>query len=382
MKNLGKILLILFVLPQTIFASVVASVDYEKVSLGEMVTLSLTLNGDDILRPNLYNICGSDIASTSSSTSIQIVNGDYQKNYVLSYKFMPKKSCTIESIGVDIDGTIEHTKPIEIKVQKTVASADSDFSLVLSANKKEVYVGEPFELTLLFKQKNKAEAVDSKFVPPVLNGFWVKEESKPTRTKNATHTITKIVYTMAPQREGELEITSAQMRIAFRSSSRDNWNSFIPQIKWKSYFSNELKIKAKPLPMGVKLVGNFEIEAEVNTRELNANEAVSVTLSVRGDGNLEDIQSFKPYVQGVSIFDEKISITNRVLTQKITFVGDENFVIPSFSLKFFNPSTQKIETIQTKEIAIKVNNSQPKRSLKNKEKDPPQREDQKLKETQ
>ena len=363
MKNLGKILYIIFLIPHAIYAGVIASVDSKEVALGDMLTYSLDLTGEEISRPNILNLCGDDIISTSSSTSIKIINGDYQKSYVLSYKFMPKKSCKIESIEVEIDGKVEKTKPIDIVVSKAVSSKDAEFSLTLSVNKKEVYVGEPFVLKLLLKQKDGAEAVDSKYIAPSLKGFWVKGESKPTRVKQDGYTITQIMYKMAPQREGKLDITSAQMRIATRASSRDSWGGFIPNIKWKSYFSNELSITSKALPSGVNLVGDFSIEAEVSSKEVNANEAVNITIKVNGDGNLEDIKTFKPYIDGVSVFDEKIEVSNTNLTQKIAFVADGNFTVPSFSIKYFDLKTKSIKTISTKEIDIKVKNAKPKQEL-------------------
>jgi len=363
MKNLGKIFFIIFLIPHAIYAGVTASVDSKNVQLGDMVTYSIDLSGEDISRPTIYNICGNDVISTGSSTSINVINGKYQKSYVVSYKFLPKKSCTIEAIKVEIDGKTEITKPIEIVVSKTISSKDSDFSLTLSSDKKEVYVGEPFELKLQFRQKNNAEAVDSKFIAPTLKGFWVKGESKPLRKTNGEYTNTTIIYTMAPQREGKLDITSAQMRIASRSSSRDSWGGFIPNIKWKSYFSNELSIISKALPEGIKLVGDFSLEAKVQTTEVNANEALNVDIELVGDGNLEDIKSFKPYIDGVSVFDEKIVINDKKLNQKIAFVADTDFTVPAFSLKYFDLKTESVKAISTKEIKIKVNNAKPKQEL-------------------
>lgn len=363
MKNLGKILFILFIIPHAIYAGVVASVDSKEVQLGDMVTYSLDLSGEEISRPNIQNLCGDDVISTSSSTSIRMINGDYKKSYILSYKFMPKRSCQIESIEVEIDGKTEKTKPIDIVVSKVVTSKDADFSLTLSSNKKEVFVGEPFILTLLLKQKDGAEAVDSKYIPPSLKGFWVKDESKPTKIKEDGYTITQLMYKLAPQREGVLDISSAQMRIASRSSTRDVWGGFIPNIKWKSYFSNELNVSVKALPSGVNLVGDFSIKTEISSMEVDANEAVNITIKVDGDGNLEDIKTFKPYIDGVSVFDEKIVVENLNLTQKIAFIGDEDFIIPAFSLKFFDLKSKEIKTISTKEIKIKVKNAKPKQEL-------------------
>ena len=96
MKNLGKIvILLIFIASSTLFGGVIAKVNSQSVSVGELVTLNLILSGEDVKKPNLFKVCGYDVVSTSSQTSIKMVNMDYQKSYILSYKFTPQESCTI-----------------------------------------------------------------------------------------------------------------------------------------------------------------------------------------------------------------------------------------------------------------------------------------------
>ncbi len=354
MKSLGKIFFILFFMPIVIYASVVSSVNYKSVSKGETVVFSLKISGNDIQRPIINRICESDVISTSSQTSIEIINGDYKKSYILSYKFMPQKSCEIKPVDIEVDGKIQTSQAIKIEVKPRSQDKNADFILSLSSDKKEMYVGEPFELTLLFKKKRSAEALDSKFVPPSMKGFWIKGESDPDRREDGEYTVTTLRYIIAPQREGVLTIAPAQMSIATRSSSRDIWTSFAPQVKWETYFSNELNISAKPIPMGQSLVGEFTISAQADKTQINPNEAVNIELQINGRGNLEDIKSFKPYIEGVSVFEEKIVINGFQLTQKLAMVGDSDFVVPPFELTFFNPKTKKVQTIATQEIKISV----------------------------
>lgn len=363
MKNLGKILLLIFLFPYALFGGIRASVDSTTVELGEMITYSLTISGEDIERPNIHTLCDTDVISTSSQTSIEMVNGDYTKSYVLSYKFMPQKSCKIEPIELEIDGKKVKSNSVDVTVSAVVPSKDSEFELSVESSKNEVYVGETFEMTLLFKQKKGAEAVDSKFIAPLMKGFWVKSESQPTRYEDGNYSITKIIYTMAAQRAGELKITAAQMRIASRSHTRDNWGSWVPKIKWRSYFSKELSINVKALPSGVKLIGDFSISATVDKKAINANEAINVNIEVLGIGNLEDIKSFKPSLDGVSVFDEKIVIDKTRLNQKLAFVSEEDFRVPAFTLKYFDVNTKEIKTISTEPIAVKVKNAKKKEEL-------------------
>ncbi|MEA3330802.1 MAG: BatD family protein [Campylobacterota bacterium] len=363
MKNLGKIVALLFLIPHAIYASVEASLDSRFVELGEMVTYSLSISGEDIERPNIHTLCDTDVISTSSQRSIVMVNGDVEKKYILSYKFIPQKSCEIEPIEIEVDGKIERSNAVSLKIKDGVAAQDAEFVLTLSSSKKEVFIGEPFEVTLLFKQREGAEAVDSKFVPPELKGFWIKEESKPVRYKEGEFTITKLTYTMSAQRVGNLHISKAQMKIASRSNKRDSWGAWIPNIKWRTYFSNELSIDVKALPVGVDLIGDFSIGATVDKNEINANEALNVRVQVSGVGNLEDIKSFKPYIEGVSVFDEKIAVAGSKLTQKMAFVADEDFTVPPFSLKYYDLKTKEVKTISTKEIKVLVKGAKVKPEL-------------------
>ena len=355
MKNLGKIIIIFSLLTTAIYASVVAKVYPKSVVKGEVATYTLTITGGEVNKPVISTICGNNILGTSSQTSIQMINNDYKKSYVLSYQFAPQKSCVIEPVSIEVDGKIEKSNSVKVSVKPAVQDKNAAFVLNLIPSKTELYVGEPFDLELVLKQRKDAEVVDSKFIAPDFKGFWIKGESQPVRSEKGDFIITKAIYRLAPQREGNLTIEPAQLKIATRISSRDVWGSFMPQVKWKSYFSNPVEFHVKPLPNNAKIVGNFTIDATADKLEINPNEAVNVTVKVIGDGNLEDIKSFKPYIAGVNVFDEKINIKGNTLTQKLAFVSDKDFTIPPFSLAFYNLKTKRVEKISTKPIHIKVN---------------------------
>jgi hypothetical protein len=352
-----KLLIIIMLIPFSVYASVVASVNTDSVELGEAVTYSLNLSGNDIARPNITTLCNSDIISTGSSTSINMINGRVNKSYILSYKFLPQKSCEIAPSEVKIDGVIEKSNTVSIKVMPVSASQDKDFILRLESSKNDVLVGESFEVSLIFKQKRGSRAVDSEFSSPEFKGFWIKNESAPTNYVDGVYNVSKVVYTLSAQRQGALEVPNAKMRIAFRVKARDSWGAFIPQVKWKTYFSNNLKINVKALPQNVKFVGDFKIKASVDNTQINANEAVNLSLEVTGTGNLEDITTFKPSMENANVFDEKIKQEKNKITQKMAFVANEDFIIPSFSIKYLDLNTKQIKTISTKEIKIKVKNA-------------------------
>lgn len=359
MKNLGRIVFYIgFFLGVSLFgADVSASVDRTTIQEGESVTLNLKITGSDISRPAISTLCGSDIESSSSQTSIEMINMEYKKSYILSYKFSPKEDCTIAPIEFKVDSKMLQTQPIKIAVKPYISSKNDDFILTLATNKKELYVGEAFELTLILKQKKGAQAVDSKFVAPKFEGFWLKHESQPKRSEEGDHILTKVIYTLAPQRAGGLEINPAVMSIASRVNSRDTWGSFIQNLKWRKYLSNAIKVDVKELPKGIKLVGDFTIQLRVDTTQVEANEALNIVVEVSGYGNLEDVESFKPSIEGVSAFAEKIEIDGLMLTQKIALVADANYTIPPFELLYFDPKTKERKLLRTKSVDIEVKNA-------------------------
>jgi len=355
MKNLGKIVLFILIIPNILLAGVTASLDFTHVSVGETVTYSITTSGNNIQRPMLSRLCASNVTSTSSRTSIEMINGNYKRTKVLSYQFMPKQSCSIPAIKVIVDGKEEFTQALKVEVTAARQDKSADFVIDLKTDKKELFVGEPFELVMLIKRKHAAQALDSKFIAPKMQGFWKSGEPKQEKYDDGTFVITKLTYKLSAQRDGNLSITSAQLAIATRSNKRDMWGSFFQELKWKSYFSNELSFHVKPIPLNAKFIGDFSISARVDKQEINPNEAVNVTIEVVGKGNLEDITKFKPYIQGVSVFDEKPVVHGNRFVEKIALVGDSDFVVPAFTLEFFNPKTKKLEKVSTKEIKIKVN---------------------------
>jgi len=362
MKILGKVLLLIIFLHVSLNATMSAHVDSTAVTLGDSVNFELRLVGKDIEKPRLSKLCGEKITSTSQMQSSQYINGSFTSQTTYSYMFTPTKSCVIKAISLTIDGKVEQSEAIKIKVSKMKITKDSDFILELKNTKADVYVGEPFQVELFFKQKRNASGVDSKFQPPNFQGFWVKKESEGRKFYEGDYVVTKLTYIIAAQKSGALSISPANMKIATRTNSRDNWGQWLPSLKWRSYFSNELVVNVKPLPANTTLVGQFKIEMALDKKVVEANEPLNITFKIKGIGNFEDIESLKPDIAGVSIYAEDPKANeffdkgNYVgeFSQKMAIVADRNYTIPSVELKFFNTITGQIEVITSSPIPIEV----------------------------
>ena len=364
MKNLGKrTLFLLLAATLPLFAGIKATVDDTRITVGDTVTYTVSVSGQNIEKPVLNELCGQKIQSTSQGTSMQMVGNKFTKEYTFSYQFSPLKDCTIDALTLKVDGKEETAEAIDIRVVPMTITKDSPFILAMRSEQQQVRVGEPFKVVITFKQRRGSNAVDSKFEAPQIKNFWLKEQAQSRRFEEGEYSVTHLTYILAAQKPGKLTIDPAQLKIATRSASKDAWGQWLPKLKWRTYFSNSVDMEVLPLPEGVDLVGDFNIEAKADMTEIEPNQAVNVMLRVSGSGNFEDIDSLKPLIPGVSVFDEEAEVNGFFeqgdykgsWSQKLAFVSDRSFTIPSVELRYFDTKSQSVKTVRTEPINVKVN---------------------------
>jgi hypothetical protein len=140
------------------------------------------------------------------------------------------------------------------------------------------------------------------------------------------------------------------------------FSSMTNQLSWKKIYSNNLDIKVEALPNNLELYGDFHIKASVDKTTVYANKPVNFTVKIDGIGNIDDIEKFDINIPNAIVYADKPNISSNlvngeysgVFTQKIAIISDSDFTIPSLKLKYFDKLTNKIKTIQTKPIDIKV----------------------------
>ncbi len=373
-QTLGKIFIIV-IFAINIFANVTARVDTPAIYKGDSINLTISADGNDIKFPEIDEIDSNPIDGTSSSQSTTIINGSMSKSVSKTYSFRPQKSLTIPSYEVEVDGKTYTTDEIKVSVLKPTASkAGSDFIVQMSADKRDVHVGESINLTISFKQKLNAHAQKLQLGEPELENFWVKKVDNVEKSNEGDYIVQKVHYILFPQKEGKYTIPAIQASIGTPSRQRRNsrfndpffddpfFSSFTRQLSWQKIFSNELNINVKPLPNNLELFGDYEIQAEVDKREVSANKPVNLTIRVRGKGNIDDIKKFNLDIENAIIYADEPKITSNIynniyqgeFTQKIAIIADSNFTIDPIKLEYFDKETNQTKTIQTEPIDIVV----------------------------
>jgi len=367
MKNLGSMILF-FLMALPLMAELKVSVDKTQITRGERLYVTLNIKGGgNIELPSFDELCGYRIEGHSQRSKNILSNGKRSQELSLIYEIMPQRSCVIEPLAVTINGKTETTEPINITVSKVAITKNAPFTVELETEKRSVYVGEPFEMKVELKARQGIDVLAESISLPESKNIWVKSEQKGKPFLQEGYSKRDNSYALAAQQSGKLTLGPLRWDIVVHNQSRDSWGIWQTRKRTHSVFSNEIELEVKELPAGVSLVGELEIEAAVDKREVNAGEAVNVDIRVKGAANIEDLPAFEIYVDGAQAFKEEPKKTHYLrdgkyfgdFSQKLALVAERDFIIPSFEIRYMDVTTETLKTIKTEPIEIKVLNSAP-----------------------
>ena len=329
---------------------------------GDPLVFQIEATGIDIKFPNINSIDGFVVTKNGSSNSLTIVNGKRNQTISKTYKLFPNKTVTIPPFKILIDNKEFLTKEKrvnKIKAQKT-KSKFIDFKIVVSD--KELYVGEQTLFTLTFKYRRDLQIVDLGFTTPTFNDFWSKQINQPKKYMDGEFVVQELQYVIFPQKSGKITIPALKVDVSLVDSRNNNMSFFGPAVRIEKIYSNELTLNIKDLPNNAFLIGDFTINETVDEKVLNAGEALNFDIQIQGRGNIDDIPDFKLDIPSATIYDNKAVKTYDMINGKYggtykksySIVANEDIIIPSFSLQYFDKVNNKIKVLKTKEHKIKV----------------------------
>ena len=375
------------------------------VTLGEQFSLTLSINeqGEELRMPTLDNFDVLYGPNRTSSTSVQYINGKMTRNtsYTYTYVLQAKTEGTFtlnpatikakrkvyESNALNIQvikGRTTNTQPNNSgsrdTQQQTATVSDDDVFVRYEVDKKSAYKGEMISVVLKLYSRVGLSIEDQSL--PSFEGFWTQDIDIPnveqTRTREAVDGIIYNVYTLnkkqiIPQQTGQLSIEPAnfvfsiQQRVAPTSIFDDFFGSTRSIRKQSSTPKVTINVKDLPTaPGGFKgAVGDFKLSSEVNTNVIKANNAITLKVTISGNGNLKHINPLElNYPADFEIYDPNtnynIRVTDAGIIGSTTFEQvvipryEGEFTIPAKPFVFFNPNTKKYQTLYTKEFKIKV----------------------------
>ena len=375
----------------------------KQVMVGErfQVVFSANADGRNFTAPSFegFTVVGGPFTSTSSS--VQMVNGSVTRTTTNSYTFAlqayKEGTFRVGSASLNVKGTKITSEPFDIKVVPDdgshaapsgggAASGQSqaqqntndpqvsgkDLFLRVVPSKKSAYVGE--QVVLTYKLYTKVPVSSLSVVnAPSYAGFWTKDISDNTggTLRQSSEYINGIEYTsaeiqkvvVAPQRAGKLTLDPmvieciAQIRRENnRQRSMDPFEEFfndpffnrnITNVK-KELTSNSFVLEVKSLPEANKpasfagAVGNYNFKSDIDMTELKTNEAFTLTYTVSGTGNIELLQMPEPvFPPDFEVYDPKISTSTDVTANGLSGTKKaEYLVIPRRAGSFTVPAVE------------------------------------------
>jgi len=377
-KEMKKLLMIFFVMSSMLFAgSVKLRLSSTEVVEGTAIDVQIIAEGKQITFPDIKEIGGfqTEKGGISSKLESSYINGKFSSKSLktLQFSFYPETDLTIPAFKVTIDGKVYQTKPVKVRVVKpsavTATSVDG-YTLRIKSNKKRVYVGEPFIITVDFFEPRNSSVTKVEYVPPKFKNFFSQSLGDEKLKRTATGTMHELQYLVSAKKEGKLSIVPPKARVGVRSfggGNRDPWGFFANDIKWHSVRAKGLSIEVKPIPVDAELIGLFKVESSIDHATVKPNAPVTYTIKISGEGNLDDLADPKFDIPDVTIYgdDPKIQskvVGNKVVSQyvrKYVFISDRDFTIPSMTFRSFDYVSQKSKRITTKSYKIKISGSAP-----------------------
>jgi len=393
-----RIILVLFLITNSLFAQVQFEAKVSKNSLGlnERLRVDFTMNadGDNFVPPN-FEACGFRVVGgPSQSVSQSWINGksSFNKSYIYILLPTQKGSLTLKQASIEINGQIYKTLPVKINVTNAVEipkdpneapaiSADDNIYLVADISKGNPYLNEPITVVYkLYFSYNIGITNWRELNKPKYNDFWSQNiDIKQLVAQDGIFKGERFRYVVLrktvlyPQKSGKLEIEPLSLDIDCQvpTNRRNFWGQPLMTEDSKRVSAGSKIINVRALPEKGKpvdfsgAVGHFDFKVKPSKTLLKNGESMDLDISVIGSGNLKLFTLPKPIVPSAlemydPVHDENVStpltgMTGRI-SDKYTIIPQYkgNYQIKPISFTYFDLGSSSYRTITSEPITINV----------------------------
>ena len=301
-----------------------ASVSPAVVPLNGQFTLEVELRGTNRVdaEPSLPAMEDFSLyIGQSSSTSMQMINGVATVSLTIQYRYraIREGAFQVGAVEVEAGGQLLRTRPVTLTVSTSVAGgvgpdpsgvgAEYIF-IVAEVDKTRVYENEPIEVSYrLFTRVNVSSY--SLFDLAENEGFWVEEvpglRNPPAEQRlvdgqpYTTAVVRRVVLFPTGPGTRTIEPMSVEASVRVRRQSRSLLDDF---FGGGAFFGSQEPTVITSRPVGVEVlplpvpgrpgsftgfVGRLNVSASVDRSSVETNDAVTLQLTVGGEGNLRSL---------------------------------------------------------------------------------------------
>ena len=415
-----KILSILFICSMALITYAADAVEFKASAPAQVIqgkpfqlTYSVNQRAKDLRAPEFVDFDYIAGPYTSQSSSTSFVNGKRTSSFTLTYTYtlMPNKegSFTISPATIKVDGEQYTSNGVRITVlppdelsnsgtvsqqhgktnatnqqrEATNVNAENIFMRTL-VSKTKVHEQEVVLLTykLYFAGVDVAQFTNNTRLPE-FKGFLKQElEISEIQTElehyNGRNYQTAVIYRtlLFPQRSGDIVIDPAQFEAVLRVQNRaqvrsifdDFFNSYTTVAK--PLTAPSVTIHVSELPAGKPAsfsggVGQFSISSRISNTELQANEAVTLTITIQGAGNMKLLKTpTVDWPEGFEVYDPKVtnnfknSVAGVSGIKTIEYLAipraGGTYTIPPIDFAYYDTQTDTYKTLSTPEYTLNI----------------------------
>lgn len=369
------------------------------VALDEQFNLQFTVEGD---KPSDFKWeCPSDFKlvwgpQVGSTNSVSIINGKRTSSRQTSYTYilMPTRegTFTLPAAVATVKKQTVSSSAVSVKVVKRGAASSSsepsrenayaisgeDIFMRMELSRTDVVVGESITADIkLYQRVDIAGFEDVHF--PSFDGFWNQLNNTSNNIEFHRETLGEEIfnvaplrsYTLIPQQSGDLQIDPAEVVCLVRVRNRNASTGSI----FDSFFQDEyatvrkrvttkaqtVHVRRLPEPQPADFcggVGRFTLSAALSKDSLAVHEAASLTVTLRGRGNLALVQAPKVnFPPDFEVYDVKVSDSAdgaKVFEYPFIPRHHGDYSIAGVGMSCYDPSSGKYVSTSHEPLRIKV----------------------------
>jgi hypothetical protein len=418
MKRIVLLFSFLIFLITTIAAQQMTAKAPQQVAVGQQFRLTYTVNTHDVSGFRIGQIPDDAFEvlmgpSTSTQSSFSMVNGKTSQSSTITYTYIlsatKNGTFTIPPATINAGGTQITSNALKIVVSGTASQGNgggssgggarggsqqpetrsagtpisgSDLFIKVSASKRRVYEQEPVLLTYKVYTLVSLTQLEGKM--PDLKGFHTQEIPLPQEKSFKVEefngrnykTVTWSQYVMFPQMTGKLEVPPIKFNgvVVQQNRSVDPFEAFFNggsgyvEVQ-KQIQAPGVEIEVDPLPVRPDNfsggVGKFSMKAEIDKTELQANDPLTVKVTISGTGNLKLIkQPVVKFPKDFDTYDPRLTDKTRLTTSGVEgsmvyeFLAvprhQGKFDVPPVEFVYFDTQQKQYVTLTSEPFHLEV----------------------------
>lgn len=235
-----------------------------------------------------------------------------------------------------------------------------------TADVAEPYVGQQVTISVFLYTRTAIRGGLQLPRSPTTDGFWTVDlldggplDGETQYVNGALYRVYRILHMAAfPLREGELVVGAPE--VSFQAGA--GFDLFAPPQEVRR-MGVPIRVNARPVPGAVgAVVGRYELETSVDRQNVRTGDAITLTATVRGEGNVRDVRLELPAIDGLQVLqprvdDEVVHPSDRVGGQRrfewlVVPQRAGTFEIPALTLTAFDVASGTPSVVRSEPITV------------------------------